>query len=181
MHFYIQLATVNKFTYCVIWYFNISLSPLRVYVVVVIFSSVNYSVDGFFSPSYIHCTAMRSVCVWQRRQPQLLGGEREGDPQSACKKSSKTLGWSFLWNYFKPTKKNWREQQIMIFVSVKHVHAKWNVQLHGFVSKSRKNVIPHTEQAPVPLEYFIWRECSAYNSFIIIRCAITTVNNNIES
>lgn len=28
MHFYIQLATVNKFTYCVIWYFNIILSPL---------------------------------------------------------------------------------------------------------------------------------------------------------
>lgn len=181
MHFYIQLATVNKFTYCVIWYFNISLSPLRVYVVVVIFSSVNYSVDGFFfSFLYsLHGNAI-GVCV-ATAATAIVRGEREGDPQSACKKSSKTLGWSFLWNYFKPTKKNWREQQIMIFVSVKHVHAKWNVQLHGFVSKSRKNVIPHTEQAPVPLEYFIWRECSAYNSFIIIRCAITTVNNNIES
>lgn len=63
----------------------------------------------FFSPSYIHCTAMRSVCVWQRRQPQLLGEKEKEIPNQHAKKVVKLwaeVSFEIISNQQKRTEEN---------------------------------------------------------------------------
>lgn len=95
MHFYIQLATVNKFTNCVIWYFNIILSPLPVYVYVRFFISsviaplVNYSVWWFFFGSSAFVQFGSGLRDW-REQWMLRCGEKER-PQINMRMSNQNI------------------------------------------------------------------------------------------
>lgn len=111
MHFYIQLATVNKFTYCVIWYFNIILSPLFLSVLFSLSLALarcvckNYSVDGFSS-------FIRRALIGVRDNNTAIVTENARPWNKHAKKNSKTFWLKFLLNC--PEMK-WTEQKMILF------------------------------------------------------------------